>query len=234
MIRTWALIPFQTLQHLIGNPSVPADNKLRLTAIYALRYAKHNSNATPMLLDLLAATTTLSHHRIQLIPKLIRYHNSLQAAAPGATGIPDLFQPSSLFGATRDRFRGLKGVENVYTQHSPRLEATLQDLIRGKLRQDTYPFVDSAAAVGTATAAATAMRDKPQDIIVFMVGGTTYEEARTVAQVNASSPGIRVVLGGTTVLNSASFLGDVEQGVGAWPAERAADAGGRLRQEVGR
>lgn len=34
-----------------------------------------------------------------------------------------------------------------------------------------------------------------------MVGGTTYEEARFVAQFNKDTPGVRVVLGGSTVHN---------------------------------
>lgn len=52
---------------------------------------------------------------------------------------------------------------------------------------------------------------RPQDIIVFMLGGTTYEEARAVALLNqklagdaAGGPGgTRVLLGGSTVHNSA-------------------------------
>ena len=42
---------------------------------------------------------------------------------------------------------------------------------------------------------------RPQDIIVFMIGGATYEEALTVHTLNRSSPGVRIVLGSTTVLN---------------------------------
>nr|GFD55246.1 vacuolar protein sorting-associated protein 45 homolog [Tanacetum cinerariifolium] len=95
----------------------------------------------------------------------------------------------------------------VYTQHSPRLETTLQDMIKGRLSQQLYPFVEGGGTT----------KDKPQDIIVFMVGGTTYEEAKMVAQVNASSPGVRVVLGGTTVHNSSSFLEEVEDAVESWP-----------------
>lgn len=214
----------QTLQRLIQDPSIPAPNKLRLTAIYALRYSKHPSNSTPMLLDLLAVAGNLSRHRINLITKLLTYHHSLQPVAAAAGGIPDLFQSGSLFSGARDRFKGLKGVENVYTQHSPRLEGTLQDLIKGRLREQLYPFVEGGGVT----------RDKPQDIIVFMVGGTTYEEAKMVAQVNASSPGVRVVLGGTTVHNSSSFLEEVEDAVDAWPEPAPATAAGRLRREVGR
>lgn len=43
---------------------------------------------------------------------------------------------------------------------------------------------------------------RPQDVIVFIIGGCTYEEALAVYQVNRTTPGVRVVLGGTTVHNS--------------------------------
>ena len=52
---------------------------------------------------------------------------------------------------------------------------------------------------------------RPQDIFVFFVGGTTYEEARFVAQFNEANPGIRVVLGGTTIHSSKSFLEEMEE-----------------------
>jgi len=56
---------------------------------------------------------------------------------------------------------------------------------------------------------------RPQDIIVFMIGGTTYEEARTVATLNKESAtssnggvpslGVRLLLGGTCVHNSSTY-----------------------------
>lgn len=177
-----------------------------------------------MLLDLLSVAGNLPRHRVNLINNLLAYHHSLQSTSSAAGAIPDLFQPGSLFSGARDRFKGLKGVENVYTQHSPRLESTLQDLIKGRLKEQLYPFVEGGGTT----------RDKPQDIVIFMVGGTTYEEARMVAQVNASSPGIRVVLGGTTVHNSSSFLEEVQAAVEAWPEAPPSTAAGRLRREVGR
>ena len=77
-------------------------------------------------------------------------------------------------------------------------------------------------------------RDKPQDIIVFIVGGATYEEAKMVAQVNGTVPGVRVVLGGTSMLNSSTFLEEVDDVVGSWPDNGPASAAGRLRREVKR
>jgi vacuolar protein sorting-associated protein 45 len=60
----------------------------------------------------------------------------------------------------------------------------------------------------------TAADDRPQDIIVFMLGGTTYEESRAVALLNqrlanereGGPGGTRILLGGSTVHNSASYV----------------------------
>ncbi|KAF2720584.1 Sec1-like protein [Polychaeton citri CBS 116435] len=216
----------KSIQQMIQNPKVPADNKLRLVAIYALRYSNNSSNNTPALLDLLAVAGGLSRHRINLVTKLLIYAQSLQRDIQGTSGLPDLIQPGmNIFSEARSRFnRGLRGVENVYTQHSPLLSSTIQDLIKGRLSAQIYPFLDGGGQT----------KDKPQDILVYMVGGATYEEAKMVAQVNASSPGIRVVLGGTGVMNSSAFLEQVEEAVDGWPEPRPETAAGRLRREIGR
>ena len=176
-----------------------------------------------MLLDLLSVAGSLPQSRINLITKLLAYHHSLQAP-PAAGGYTDLFESASIFSGARDRFKGLKGVENVYTQHSPRLEVTLQNLIKGRLKEQQYPFIEGGGTT----------RDKPQDIVVFMVGGATYEEAKMVAQVNASSPGVRVVFGGTSIHNSMTFLEEIEDAVSSWPEAGPTSAAARLRREAGR
>lgn len=213
----------QALQRIIQLENVPAESKLRLVALYAIRYEKHPSNAIPILLDLLVTAGNVPSQRVSMIPKLLAYHHSLQAP-PVAGGFSDLFESTSFFSGARDRFKGLKGVENVYTQHSPRLEATLQNLIKGRLKELQYPFLEGGGHT----------RDKPQDIIVFIVGGATYEEAKMVAQVNASSPGVRVVLAATTVHNSSTFLEEVDDAVNSWPEPAPLSAAGRLRREIGR
>lgn len=216
-----------------------------LVALYALRYAKHPSNALPMLTDLLTAAGGVAPRRAALVHKLLAYQRSLQqqpaSAAPGSS-LSELFESAGgLFGSGGARFRGLKGVENVYTQHSPLLETTLHQLVKGRLRESQFPFVgsadDAAAGPGAAGAAASAAsaagggvgaattRDKPQDVIVFVVGGATYEEAKMVAGMNASTPGVRIVLGGTTVHNAATFMEEVEDAVAGWP--EVGLAGGR-------
>lgn len=53
-----------------------------------------------------------------------------------------------------------------------------------------------------------------------MVGGATYEEAKMIAGVNASTPGVRVVLGGTSIHNAATFLEEAVDAVSSWPEGR--------------
>jgi len=89
---------------------------------------------------------------------------------------------------------------------------------------NAFPFVEGGGQT----------REKPQDVLVFILGGATYEEAKMVAQINASTPGVRLVLGGTGVVNSRSFLDEMEESVDAWPEARPETAAGRLRKEVGR
>jgi vacuolar protein sorting-associated protein 45 len=200
----------QTIQKLIQSPKITTDNKVAMVALYALRYERHQSSALPMLIELLSAAGGVPQRRAELVHKVLVYHSSLHQLQQTQGGISDIFESAGIFSGARDRFKGLKGVENVYTQHSPLLESTLQSLIKGKLKEQQYPFVDGGGST----------RDKPQDVIVFMIGGATYEEAKVVASMNATSPGVRLVLGATTVHNSASFLEEVEDAVGSWPDTR--------------
>lgn len=236
----------RSLQQLLANPAIPDENKLRLTAIYALRYASHTSQSLPMLQDQLKASTALSPADLALIPYLLAYSRSLThspstagsgtSSTTGAVSgsgavLPDLFaQPNALLNTARSRLqKGLKGVENVYTQHSPLLLSTLESLLRNKLSTTTHPFLDGQGAPP---------REKPQDVIVFVCGGCTFEEARCVAQVNAGTAGVRVVLGGTSVLNSGSFWEQVRGSVEGWPevlgGAMRGGVGDRLAREVGR
>jgi hypothetical protein len=159
-----------------------------------------------MLTDLLTAAGGVPARQAALVAKLMTYHHSLQQSA-STSGITELFESAGLFSGAGSRFKGLKGVENVYTQHSPLLETTLHQLVKGKLRETQYPFVEGGGTT----------RDKPQDVVVFIVGGATYEEAKMVAGINASTPGVRIVLGGTTIHNAATFMEEVEDAVGSWP-----------------
>ena len=111
----------------------------------------------------------------------------------------------------RSALKGLKGIENVYMQHAPHLSQTLENLFKGKLRETSYPFIEGAGV--------NAGLQRPQDVIIFIIGGATFEEARTVALLNEASSnasgatpststptGHRFLLGGTCIHNSSRWV----------------------------
>ena len=100
----------------------------------------------------------------------------------------------------------VQGVSNVYSQHSPLLMDTIESAVKGKLRGEDYPLVTKLG-----TGVAVDNLPLPQEIMIFMVGGMTYEEATKVSEFNEANAGrIRVILGGSTVHNSTSFLEELK------------------------
>lgn len=157
----------------------------------------------------------------------------------------DLFSNEGLFSRGKSALKGLKGVENVYTQHTPHLYRTIESLDRARLKEVSYPRATTAAAAGPDSQSSynnsavynnnESVVPRPREVILFIVGGSTYEEARTVALLNTAlaqgAPGLgtqplhpgsttttnppssattstpsRIILGGTDVLNSSMFL----------------------------
>ena len=50
----------------------------------------------------------------------------------------------------------------------------------------------------------------PNKIVIFFVGGVTYEETRAVYMANKDLPNCNVVIGGTSLLNFDSFLDEAK------------------------
>lgn len=101
-------------------------------------------------------------------------------------------------------------MQNVYTQHTPPLLRLLENAAKCRLGSE---FPESDGSVPDASSQLTVR--PPRLIMVFIVGGTTYEESKAVAELNAStekgegwSSGIQFLLAGTGVQNSSSFLED--------------------------
>lgn len=94
----------------------------------------------------------------------------------------------------------------MYTQHSPLLKEVLDEVLKGRPLDHLYPTVGSELPP---------FRRAHQEVIVFMIGGVTYEEALTVHNLNAA--GYRIVLGSTTIHNSKTFLDEVMDATNSVP-----------------
>lgn len=182
---------FEAVTNLLNNESISDIDRLRLVMLYALRYEKESPVQLMQLFNKLASRSP--KYKPGLVQFLLK-----QAGVDKRTG--DLFGNRDLLNIARNMARGLKGVENVYTQHQPLLFQTMESIIKGRMRDVDYPFVGNHF-----------QQSRPQEVVIFIVGGTTYEESRSVALQNASNSGIRFILGGSVVLNSKRFLKDLEE-----------------------
>ena len=187
------------VSEMVQDERTSLDDAMRLVMLFALRFETSSSSSVRSMTALLRRRG--GEREARLVQSLQRH-----AGANARKG--DLFaeQNSSTKNLTGKLFKGLKGVENVYTQHSPLLKQLAEDVVRGKLRAATFP---SLTPTDTSRPAAT--------VIVFVIGGFTYQEAHAVYQLN-SQLGAQVLLGGTSVLNSAAFVEQVEA---SYPPQQA-------------
>lgn len=182
---------FEAVTNLLNNENISDIDRLRLVMLYALRYEKESPVQLMQLFNKLASRSP--KYKPGLVQFLLK-----QAGVDKRTG--DLYGNRDFLNIARNMARGLKGVENVYTQHQPLLFQTMESITKGRLRDVDYPCIGNHFQQG-----------RPQDVVIFIVGGTTYEESRCVALQNATNSGTRFVLGGSVVLNSKRFLKDLEE-----------------------
>jgi len=185
----------QKIRRILSSDNIRDLDAARLVLLYAIRYKKHANN------DITGLTESLRHrrmpeHLVNMVEMMIEYANS------GASSTSSSMTTKDVAKITDKLFKGLKGIENVFTQHSPVLKDILDNLIKGRLSEEAFPVAGNESP-----------NFKVQDVIVFFVGGVTYEESLAVHQFCRANSAIRITLGGTQVLNSSSFLVDVEAAV---------------------
>lgn len=182
---------FQSVKRLLGNAHVRDSDATKLVMLYALRYQNHSNNDLTGLKNMLRKRG-VSEQQLQAIANILEYAGAHARQS-------NLFNVESAVKITKRLFKGLSGVENVYTQHKPLLHDTLEELLKGRLKDNLYPVQGGQAPNG-----------RPHEVVVFVVGGATYEESLTVHSFNRTYPGVKIVLGGTTVHNSRSFVDEVD------------------------
>jgi len=188
------------LMSKLDSSSIKIPDKLRLGMLYALRYETAMQNAIPAVKEAMRRGG-VPPNNIALIDAVLKYAGA-KVRGPGLYGT----NQSSLSKMTKSFMTSVQGVSNVYSQHSPLLMDTIESAVKGKLRGEDYPMVSKlGSGIGVDNL------PLPQEILIFMVGGMTYEEATKVSEFNEANAGrVRVILGGSTVHNSTSFLEELK------------------------
>ncbi|KAH0539669.1 vacuolar protein sorting-associated protein 45 [Cotesia glomerata] len=180
----------QKIKKLLNNPKVRDIDATRLVMLYALHYEKHTNNEIGTLVEMLKKREVPEKYT-KLVYSILEYSGINQRQS-------NLFDREAVAKITKKLFKGLSGVENIYTQHNPLLSETLEDLIKGKLNTQTFPYLGQMT-----------MTKRIQDVIVFIIGGATYEESLAVHNLNKQNPSVKIILGGTTVHNFESFCNEI-------------------------
>lgn len=182
----------------LSNSNVKIPDKLRLSLLYALRY-ENSANLDRIKTEMKKGC--VPDDMVELMYALLRYAGS-KVRGPGLYGIG--MTKDIVSKMTKSFMTSVQGVSNVYSQHVPVLLDTVNAIVRGKLRYESHPDVNSKPK---------GMSDKeiPDELIIFMVGGITYEEATKINEFNkANSGNMHVLLGGSTIHNSTSFLEELK------------------------
>ncbi|MES1914904.1 MAG: hypothetical protein MHM6MM_006929 [Cercozoa sp. M6MM] len=173
------------------------EDKLRLVLLFALRFeqqAKHDDLPTlrAYLRDEAGDDETL-RRRVDAVDALLRF-----AGRNARRG--DLFghEKSMLRKLGTSLKRGIRGVENVFTEHKPLLARTVEEAMQGALSTDEFPCQSGKVP-----------QSAPGQLFVFMVGGTCFEEAEAVNTLTQQLAQTEVILGGTHLHNSRSFVDDL-------------------------
>jgi vacuolar protein sorting-associated protein 45 len=179
----------QELMEKIMNPSVERADKLRLALLYLIKYEQYQE-----IQELKSALSAAGVEKLYRLDLILQYAGE----AKRASGL--FSQGGLLHQFNKSLLSSVRGVENVYTQHVPALQYILESIAKNKIKESSFPPLISVSS----------NQAKPSEVIVFIVGGATYEEALTVSQFNNTNPSMRVLLGGSCVHNSLSFLDEIE------------------------
>ncbi|BES99545.1 vacuolar protein sorting 45 homolog (S. cerevisiae) [Nesidiocoris tenuis] len=184
----------QRVRALISNQKIRHEEACRLVMLYALKYRRHSSHDISGLVDSLKKRGA-PESLYGMVKSVCNF-----AFQEDNSNVTNLVNQEAVVKITKRFFKDIKGVENVYTQHMPALKDVVEDLIRGRLKEQTYPFLGNAPA-----------GRRVQDIIAFIIGGITYEESLCIHQLNKSSVhgGARIVAGGTAVHSTETFIDEV-------------------------
>uniref|UniRef100_A0A8C1ZYI8 Vacuolar protein sorting-associated protein 45 n=1 Tax=Cyprinus carpio TaxID=7962 RepID=A0A8C1ZYI8_CYPCA len=123
----------QNVRRLLQNPRLSETDAVRLVMLYALRYEKHSSSILPSLMEELSRKGVSERHR-KMVQSVVEYGGKRVRGS-------ELIAPTDAVAITKQFFKGLKGVENVYTQHQPLLHDTLDQLIKGRLKDSQFPYL---------------------------------------------------------------------------------------------
>jgi vacuolar protein sorting-associated protein 45 len=165
-----------TALSLVRNPKTEMEDALRIVLLYHLKYEKSSNNVVAQLKNELELRGCPAN-KVALADKII-------AVAGTKRRMHEIYRTStgSIFKAAVSSIaRFGTEVQNVLTQHQPLLKKIINRAYNGTLSDRDYPL---QVVQGSPISPQQAITQRTRDIMIFMVGGVTYEELALVDTIN--------------------------------------------------
>ncbi|ABN65738.2 vacuolar protein sorting associated protein [Scheffersomyces stipitis CBS 6054] len=208
----------QKLTEILDNPKVSTTNKIKLVLLYSIRF--HNTSElqnfigklnNPLVTDPLP---TLS--QIALLKKFKTLFNSnfttSTSGQNNSNNLGNIFQNkkiniNSFFNQNKSND---PKTDNIYLQYTPRLNEVLNSLLTTTQSESAIAIKSSLSTLipdAVSSQYGNNIQNEPvQDVIIYVKGGVTFEEARLVFELSESNKKINLVIGGDNVLNSEMWM----------------------------
>ncbi|KAL7718433.1 Vacuolar protein sorting-associated protein 45B [Entamoeba marina] len=174
------------LNSIINDSAIPYDDRLKAALLFSIRFP-HKADDVRSMLQLQKFKLADS----SLIKAMISYCEK--------TPIPVFPDETGLKKFVKKVIKGSGGVENVYTQHRPLIERIVQAILFNEEKyKKAFPGFGDIHKI-------------TKNVIVFIVGGVTYQEAVVLQELKKTytAQGLtppKILIGGTDVLNSTRFI----------------------------
>ncbi|OMJ69739.1 hypothetical protein SteCoe_32464 [Stentor coeruleus] len=182
---------FRKIMELLQNPRYNTMDKLKLVLLFALRY--ENDDKIGQLKDLLQ-NCGIKEEQVNLVDTISTYAGSRVRSC-------DLFHNKNMISRARYHITTvMKNVPNVFTQHQSYISTLIDQALKQRLKDSEFP-------------ATSAFNPKEiiANLVVFVIGGATYEEGKEIGVFNRKGSDATVLLGSNYIHSSVSFLAEISQ-----------------------
>lgn len=197
---------------ILEQPSVATALKVKLVLLYAGRF-RDAPEVGQMIAKLSQPDFSPQPPTVSQTQLMKRYTQVFPAAAAPpreGPGITNIFTNKKINFNLFFSHQPQRQNDNVYLQYVPKLNDILGQLIaRHDDLADEFSTLVPDCLLSRYGKLAAALALEVQNVIIYIRGGVTYEEARLVHELNESNKGLNFIIGGNRVINSSMWLDEM-------------------------
>lgn len=198
---------YEQLVQVFRDPQVKFFDKVRLLCIFALRW-EGDSKIYDLKRELRmyqqnhpSEDADLGVDSDDLIDQLLDYGGQKRRSSK-------LFNMGFMEKAKKMMGQAFDNVPNVYARHVPHFITQIDELLKGKNKDDTYPTIIPMNDLNRMQFSGA---DSINCVVLYIIGGATLGELNGMNDLRLKYPHIKFYLGGTDIVNTKNFLQQVNQ-----------------------